>query len=878
MPESELHQLYCTHCTFGTSALHRHEGAIREEVFEYSARSASVKQTESHDTFRQIEPCLHFHLPPDTPAIEMRAMTAATCPWQRMVYYPAISGHKMLSRICYRQTDTRGRPGSYFAHVLLEKQSDNQSAWSALECLKLWGAPFWVSEDGEHLPFDLERLSSLNKISGYAAQINDKVLLSFLTTPSNSRFEDPGEETGHSVIPQRWREKPPSERQSLLIDLLRGFLELDWDRQERLIVAIEPSMAALIFYGILRCLPQKGLVERVSFSTFESHADRHTTTLVACTFHRPKIEELLPETYRSKAYVRDTYKDHPRRQFRHPDRRYANWVVSQLVRDGVEAVAVIVRDLEAAGAKTPEEWELAAIRHAQIEAVCAGTAGADFAKEPVSQAMRFYMGRVFGRILHKSSRAQVKELASNPAYLFILDLIGSQIRFEPCRKSTISLLNILPRSDTIRNQFLKLPNLAVEFKGMWLESYFRAKGGVLPGHLSALWTPENFRSGGVMSQLISRLESSEMGKAASNVPAELLPKFVGLVAEEVDRNSSKEDALRELIKQLKPNQIITLLATQSASVKRIYPPPQPQLASCLEQELSRIAADVGLFHARLDALVSGQIYLEKPALQNRIQAWVRFREAVKNLVKESMHLPGKAINSEADLERAQDGLLNAMRTVSGDLPCPPATASTLRFMKGVIQSLAGADSSAVWETVGRPLLARQVQRMDDDDVVELLSSDTADVWLQEYPQNNSALADRLRSVLLGIPSNGADLGRRVAVLLKTQKQNILIEESPQIYAWGRVAALMEKLRNLLRSDPQIMIDLPNVKSESVQDALRSLAEFLKIALHGQLSYNSKTDQIEKWDLISDLGQKYFDNLFLDNAKMFRGFIKIFLKS
>src|SRR4051794_27666158 len=97
----------------------------------------------SHDSFRLVEPYMYFHLPGDTPAEDLLNETPRSAPC-RFVFLPSVNGLQMLSQIRYRQTDTRGRPGSYFAHVLFREQKGNGTPWSAADCLGLWGAAAWA--------------------------------------------------------------------------------------------------------------------------------------------------------------------------------------------------------------------------------------------------------------------------------------------------------------------------------------------------------------------------------------------------------------------------------------------------------------------------------------------------------------------------------------------------------------------------------------------------------------------------------------------------------------------------------------------------------------------------------------------------------------
>src|SRR3569623_78868 len=140
---TSIHQLYATHCTYGTSALEQREGELADRVLGYSARAGSLERSELRNCYRQVERFLYYYLPTDAPTEEKLRLDAASAP-RRMFFCPALGDLQVLGQISYRQQDTAGRPGSYFGHVLFGRRAEG--AWSVLDCLKLWSAP-WIDED-----------------------------------------------------------------------------------------------------------------------------------------------------------------------------------------------------------------------------------------------------------------------------------------------------------------------------------------------------------------------------------------------------------------------------------------------------------------------------------------------------------------------------------------------------------------------------------------------------------------------------------------------------------------------------------------------------------------------------------------------------------
>jgi hypothetical protein len=180
-----IDQIYCTHCTYGSSALERRDGELAHRTLGYSARAGSVAAAELRTYYRQIERYLYYYLPRDTPAEEKRLLTDCTAP-RRMLFLPGVDGFQFLAQVCYRAADSEGRPGSYFAHALRQAETAGAPRWSALDCLRLWQAAGWVGEDSPGIPFLLPALRTLDDmLPAPRAAIGDRTLRP--TRPTASR-------------------------------------------------------------------------------------------------------------------------------------------------------------------------------------------------------------------------------------------------------------------------------------------------------------------------------------------------------------------------------------------------------------------------------------------------------------------------------------------------------------------------------------------------------------------------------------------------------------------------------------------------------------------------------------------------------------------
>ncbi len=476
---SVIQQIYCTHCTHGSSALERREGELAHRMLGYSARAGSLEAQELRKCYRQIERYAYYYLPRDTPGEEKLRLIAASAP-RRLIYLPSTSGLQVTGQVCYRQTDTEGRPGSYFAHVLFQDDQDGQGHWSPADCLKLWNARGWVDEDSTTIPFVLRSLYSLSEMhQGDRPAIDDGVLQSFLTTPAGGTFDDPA-----GVVPQRYRVAPPKQRINLLADVFRGLLEVDSHQRESLLIVVEPSLAALLFYGVVRLLPAGPLQGAISFSTYEPNTERLGTTLAATIFHDPLRTDLRPDAYRSRGFAINTFLER-RTDFRQPQAAYAVTVLQRLLGEGWDAVDRMLVNLAAVGAKTAEDFDALAAVDRIVPALFdprQPLPGDGWRRSPM--AIR-YLRRILGRRLAELADPRALEsLVGRPQHLLVLELIAAEPDAPATRAAAEYLLRQL--SGERIGDLLRLEEISPEAKADVLARYVTAQG-VLPPGCDQLW-------------------------------------------------------------------------------------------------------------------------------------------------------------------------------------------------------------------------------------------------------------------------------------------------------------------------------------------------------------------------------------------------------
>lgn len=187
-----IHQIYGTHCTYGTSAIDRREGEAARGVLGYSARAGSLGGSQLRDHYLAVKRFLYYYLPADAPADLVLKLTQETAP-RRLFYCPSTPGLRVFGQICFREKDAHPvhpSPGSYFGHVLLA--DEKTASWDILDCLRLWNAPGWRTEDGPNIPPQLPWFDRFDDLRNAFLQRQpppdfDAILEHFLLPPDSAR-------------------------------------------------------------------------------------------------------------------------------------------------------------------------------------------------------------------------------------------------------------------------------------------------------------------------------------------------------------------------------------------------------------------------------------------------------------------------------------------------------------------------------------------------------------------------------------------------------------------------------------------------------------------------------------------------------------------
>jgi hypothetical protein len=364
---SPSHRLLCTHCTFGGSELEKSSPENAAKVLGYSVRKSSLPDAERgqlRQVFRAIERLLSYSLPKDATAAQKEAIDADSAP-RRLIFLPNLGGWQVAGVVSYRAHDTAGRPGSYFADFIVSKAPDSRGRdallpWSPCDVLALWSAgndrktlpnaQWWISSEeqldaleanGPWKPLPPDSLASLR--DDRAPILDDATLSRFLADSLGA--SDP-------LVPTRWAAISADDRQGLVAAVLHAtIMGPARGGRETITIAAEPSIAAIIFYGVCRLLP-RSVAAPVSFSTYEPAPERPLTGLVATTFMNEESPTAdLPPELGQRGFACNTYRDVKSfgRGPKPTDRGYARHLVAMATAEDWTAIDALLAMLDADG-------------------------------------------------------------------------------------------------------------------------------------------------------------------------------------------------------------------------------------------------------------------------------------------------------------------------------------------------------------------------------------------------------------------------------------------------------------------------------------------------------------------------------------------------
>jgi len=622
---NEIQQLYCTHCSAATNLLLVGDSASHSrEAMGYSARAGSVQGPELRKLYREVEPFLSYALPTDTSNGQRAVLTAASAlAPKRLLFTTGASGLSILGQICYRQKAADGRLQSYFGHFLACPADPTERLRQARQALQLWGAEGWVLEDRDSLDMRLRPLGSLAALlEGRPAVVNDDLVLDFLTVPAGGAFRD---RTG--ILPERWRQQSPKERQDVFKALLHGFLETGVNVRTPVVLVVEPAVAALLFYAILRVLPEGCFARDVTLSTYESNIRRSDASLAATVFMDPKTDMPRDSYLPGRGWVMNTFPESGglRTPSRGSPSRYAEVVLTLLLtpNQGWQGVDAFLEDIGQAGASSPGQLEeVAAASTVIAEIFETGKANA-VAVNRDSEAVQTY--------LHNALTRQIVagRLESAPDQAKLLEILGLAFIVSP-DAAPPSLASALAHSVHF-GAIVGAPNIPDPWKSLIIAEAIKATP-VIPPECSDMWEPA--KAPVALKMIVQHLDAQALTRFFEQAPDKAARLELIVACAQARKNKDKDhlldDMVQKVIENTRPEAILVRFA-RSDALAALGKAASPSLDEWLHLQVATLVRGICDERKRWDSsyrLLNPVARLMRDRDNQCLQAWAACHEAI----------------------------------------------------------------------------------------------------------------------------------------------------------------------------------------------------------------------------------------------------------
>jgi hypothetical protein len=645
---NKVEQIYCTHCTYATSALDRDMASAGDLVLGYSARAGSLQGEALGEAYRQLEPALTYDLPPDTPNADRIRLAPLEAP-RSLVFYPNLGTREVIGQICYRSRAADGRTGSYFAHLLFRDAGRGADRWSARNALQLYGATGWVVEDRANIDMQLPALAAAGDLLGGAAPaVSDAALSGFLTATAGGPVVDAG-----GLIPGHWRARPAQERCDLLRGTLHGLLGAARDGEANVLLVLEPGLAALLFYGLFRLLPPGSFAESLSVSTYTPVGGRRLTHLAATIFQTPQGNELPDPAYAPEGGFALNAFSGRRTPLPQTAGTYAPLLVDALLEKGWPAVDAMLARLHKVGAARSEHLEEAARAHRGAFVLLDPQAPQADTPTVAAPAAYNYLSQQVRDELCMPQAQHRPGWVGSPAHVRAIHLLAAD---------SVSLVSgrfhwLLTGLGPVQvAQLVSSRDIPREVKIGLLVEAARAHRQ-LPAGTDFLWA--DAPPGGLtLFDVLNQLEPQVIRDLAVKVAVEHLPHLMAALAQASAGHDGKTRLLSKILVEFVTKAGETRLCRllndpNGAALFRFYPRKDPTLRKKLLRLMAGLPEDPSALADRLAALTSaGQMQLLTPGEGERVAAWQSAVEEIRQIGQLTEPAAGTSRRQEKDLEAA----------------------------------------------------------------------------------------------------------------------------------------------------------------------------------------------------------------------------------
>jgi hypothetical protein len=560
--------------------------------------------------------------------------------------------------------------------------------WSVLDCLKLWGAPCWIEHDSGELPSRLATVPSLAEFrGGREPAIDERVVQSFLTESGDAlTFYDPA-----GIVPERWKALEPEVRGQWFAEVFSRLLRSEGRKRRAVLVVVEPAVAALMFYGILRMLPEG--VREQTVSTFEGDPERAQGQLLGTWFAQPGSASALIGGLRWSGALVNTLAPAPPQASEQS--QYASAMLRRLRESGWEAVDSGLEALTAAEVTDLDDLEpLTAVSRAIAAVLDQGAFPANEAWTEWPLAMAYLRHELATRLGAMDDLGEgLKRVVGGPAHLTVLDLLTNP-KIRGTRKAIVHLLKELPPEKIIG--LLRLSGVPDDDKITVLGLYIHGNGNLPPG-CEAFWedwaaaAEGPLRVGAVlMARVVAKLPPKDLKKFFRNAPIDGAVPFATNALKMYRQGKLKLESLTALFQAMDEATFMKVLRLHGVDLLKTYPANEPGLVERLVEVLYTLPKHPAEFRERMAFLLAAQHLLDEDH-QKAVESWDACQQLIPKVA--SLQTPDPNTNPQMritllvsncrDLAKAAD-LAMSLEAVDQRMTWPQKREALLRISQEVL--------------------------------------------------------------------------------------------------------------------------------------------------------------------------------------------------
>ena len=616
----------------------------------YSVRGASVASEQLAKIYASIEAQIYYYLPKDA---AKETHTAENSP-RRFFYIPSMEGKPVIGQVCYRATDTAGRPGAYFAHVLV---GETDSPWKSVDVLRLWNAPFWVKEDEPGLQSELKSYEQVSQIENAMEGMSDERFAAWINRA------------------EKWYAQSGSEKveitPAMFEKFMAGVLSVWKDASKKIILVADSATAALFFYGLFRLVPS-GWGAHAAFSTYEHSPMDFCGRICATTFDNPQESDLPAELY-SHQFVFNVFtgKQTPILALTNPplafvkgdskrypitgqgEYSYGKTIVRRLQTDGWTGVAELRQLASALNLKPGSNLDyVVATEHAlfrnlglTLRIIAKGlnddmlplsaafpphvvpiwrlsSAAAAYMQTQLSQTIRLI------DINETNVAAKLQPIIGTGAHLMILELLGTQSSDEKSNLIVLYLLKTLPAN--LVAPWLTLENTSESAKLTMLLRHINVEGVLPPGTEKIIFEGEQTA---LLAKLLVKLDLERQKMLWIRYSDNYAQPLIAALAQGVAYHGGDVVLLDRRIEKMTDEDILKLYRFGSERFFAEYPIYSSAMGEKLTQLVSRFESHAEDFDVYLNTISAGS-HLLSQNMAERVNHWTKFKAAAKSIITE----------------------------------------------------------------------------------------------------------------------------------------------------------------------------------------------------------------------------------------------------